>query len=296
MYIVLDLEFYHNTKKEQLGPVKQIGAFKFDDDYRIIDIFEMTVTKYTTQAMLTQLFTNFVKDVSTMYVWAKNNDLRAMKSVLDINAHDIKVIDVQEYFKEVNLASLSTISEALSFDSEGRHNALIDAEYTFEIVKHFELNNEVSRKAISNYINLIRSNESNQRKVIEPKKIESKEFVKKELKTETNKNDYKIVTAGSMRKLNDDYYQIVSESSIKQIINDIQDRNLPICKDGKFELNSDLESQVKSRAIIVFTNATKFKEVAKKHEDKLIVVVDHSTVDNYLAIFISKKVYRKFIK
>lgn len=296
MYIVLDLEFYHNAKKEQLGPIKQIGAFKFDDSYRIIDIFEMTVTKYTTQAMLKELFTVFINDVSTMYVWAKNNDLRAMKSVLDIDSYQIDVIDVQEYFKDVNLASLSTISEALSFEPEGRHNALIDAEYTFEIVKHFELNNEVSRKAISNYINLIKSSESIQRKSDDNNKKQPVENSTKSSKLDFAKNDYKIVPAGSMRKLNDEYYQIVSESSIKQIINDIQERKLPICKDGKFELNSSLETQVKSQGLIVFTNATKFKSIAKKHEDKLIIVIDHSTVDNYLAIFISKKVYKKFIK
>ncbi len=295
MYIVLDLEFYHNSKKDQLGPIKQIGAFKFDDNYRIIDIFEMTVTKYTTQAMLKKLFTAFVNDVSTMYVWAKNNDLRAMKSVLDADAYEMDVIDVQEYFKDVNLASLSTISEALLFDSEGRHNALIDAEYTFEIVKHFDLNNEVSRRAISNYINLIRSNETNQRTPNNQSTTSNKQ-AKTPAKKEVNKKDYKLVAAGSMRKLNDEYYQIVSESGIKQIVSEIQSRNLPVCKDGKFNLSEQLEEQVKSTAQIVFTNADKFKSIAKKHEDKLIIVVDNSTDDNYLAIFISKKIYKKFIK
>lgn len=295
MYIVLDLEFYHNSKKDQLGPIKQIGAFKFDDNYRIIDIFEMTVTKYTTQAMLKNLFTAFVNDVSTMYVWAKNNDLRAMKSVLDADAYEMDVIDVQEYFKDVNLASLSTISEALLFDSEGRHNALIDAEYTFEIVKHFDLNNEVSRRAISNYISLIRSNETNQRTTNNQPTTSNKQ-AKAPAKKEVNKKDYKLVAAGSMRKLNDEYYQIVSESGIKQIVSEIQSRNLPVCKDGKFNLSKQLEEQVKSTAQIVFTNADKFKSIAKKHEDKLIIVVDNSTEDNYLAIFISKKIYKKFIK
>lgn len=293
MYIVLDLEFYHNAKKDKLGPIKQLGAFKFDDQYQIVDIFEMTVTKYTTQTMLQQLFSIFVNDVDTMYVWAKDNDLKAMKQVLDGATLDLEVIDVQEYFKDVNLASLSTISEALSFDSEGRHNALIDAEYTFEIIKHFNLNSEVSRVAIANYINLIRSNEAIQKSgTTEPKAVEKRP----EPKADPVKHDYNIVTPGSMRKLNEEYYQIVSESGIYQIISEIKSRKLPVCKDGDFSLNSKLESLVKDQAIIVFTNTAKFKSVAKKHENKLIIVVDNSTKDNYLAIFISKKIYKKFIK
>lgn len=288
MYIVLDLEFYHNSKKEQLGAIKQIGAFKFDEQYRIVDIFEMTVTKYTPVTMLKRLFSNFVEDVETMYVWAKNNDVKAMESVLGIAEYNLEIVDVQVYFKDVNLASLSTISEALSFNSEGRHNALIDAEYTFEIIKHFELNNQVSRKAISNYINLIRSNENIQKKGPIQPRIESKpEFIK---------NDYRLVTPGSMQKLNEEYYQITSVNSIEQIVNEITNRKLPICKDGNFKLNDQLEELVKTSGIIVFTNTTKFKAVAKKHEDKLIIVVDEEVEDNYLAIFISKKIYKKFIK
>lgn len=288
MYIVLDLEFYHNSKKEQLGPIKQLGAFKFNEQYQIIDVFEMTVTKYTTEEMLKHLFNQFVKGVDTMYVWAKNNDLKAMKNVLEADALNMDVIDVQEYFKDVNLASLSTISEALCFDSEGRHNALIDAEYTFEIIKHFNLNNEVSRNTIATYVNLIRSNESIQKKGNHP--------VKREVKNEACKHDYKIVSPGSMRKLNEEYYQIVSDTVIEQIVKKITERSLPICKDGNFKLNQDLEQLVEASACIVFTNASKFKDIAKKHEDKLIVVVDELGVDNYLAVFISKKIYKKFIK
>lgn len=288
MYIVLDLEFYHNSKKEQLGPIKQLGAFKFDENYQIVDVFEMTVTKYTTQEMLKQLFNQFVRGVVTMYVWAKNNDLRAMTNVLEAEALDMEVIDVQEYFKDVNLASLSTISEALSFDSEGRHNALIDAEYTFEIIKHFNLNSEVSRNTIANYINLIRSSESIQKKANHEAKVQAK--------NDTSKYDYRIISPGSMRKLNEEYYQIVSETVITQIITNIKKRNLPICKDGNFNLEYELEKQVRDNACIVFTNTGKFKAVSKKHEDKLIIVVDEMSKNNYLAIFISKKVYKKFIK
>lgn len=288
MYIVLDLEFYHNSKKEELGSIKQLGAFKFDEEYQIIDIFELTVTKYTPVTMLKRLFSNFIEDVDTMYVWAKNNDIKAMENALGISEFHLEIVDVQEYFKDVNLASLSSISEALSFNSEGRHNALIDAEYTFEIIKHFELNNVVSRKAIKNYINLIRSNENLQKKsTTAPRVVNKPEIIK---------HDYKLVTPGSMQKLNDEYYQITSVNSIEQIINEITTRQLPICKDGKFTLNSELEQLVKTSGIIVFTNTTKFKDVAKKHEDKLIVVVDDSVPDTYLAIFISKKIYKKFIK
>lgn len=288
MYIVLDLEFYHNSKKEQLGSIKQLGAFKFNEQYEIIDIFELTVTKYTPVTMLKRLFSNFIEDVDTMYVWAKNNDVKALESVLGIAEYHLDIVDVQEYFKDVNLASLSSISEALSFNAEGRHNALIDAEYTFEIIKHFELNNKVSRKAIKNYINLIRSNEKLQKTPPEAPRFESK--------PEIIKNDYKLVTPGSMQKLNDTYYQITNVNSIEQIITDITNRKLPICKDGDFKLNQSLEQLVKSSGIIVFTNTTKFKDVAKKHEDKLIIVVDDSAKDAYLAIFVSKKVYKKFIK
>lgn len=288
MYIVLDLEFYHNSKKEQLGPIKQLGAFKFDADYQIVDVFEMTVTKYTTERMLKQLFNQFIKGVDTMYVWAKNNDLKAMTNVLEAEALEMDVIDVQEYFKDVNLASLSTISEALLFDSEGRHNALIDAEYTFEIIKHFNLNSEVSRNTISNYVNLIRSSESIQKKGNHGTKFETK--------NDMSKYDYRIVSPGSMRKLNEEYYQIVSETVITQIITNIKERNLPICKDGKFNLELDLEKLVQDKASIVFTNTSKFKEVSKKHEDKLIIVVDEMSENTYLAVFISKKVYKKFIK
>lgn len=286
MHIVLDLEFYHNSKKDDLGAIKQLGAFKFDDDYRIIDIFEMTVTKYTTQAMLKQLFNNFVKDVETMYVWAKNNDMRAMKAILDLEHADISVVDVQEYFKDVNLASLSTISEALSFDPEGRHNALIDAEYTFEIVKHFNLNNEVSRRAIGAYVSLIRSNESNQKK-------STREQTKK---TNNKKLDYKIVTPGSMRKLNEEYYQIVNDRAVKQLIADIIANELPVTKDGQFKLSSDLEKLVDTDAKILFSNTKKFKNIANKHDNKLIIIVDETTEGNYLAIFISKKIYKQFIR
>lgn len=285
MYIVLDLEFYHNSKKDELGPIKQLGAFKFDENYRIIDIFEMTVTKYSTQAMLKQLFNEFVSDVTTIYVWAKNNDIRAMKGILDLEHTSLQVIDVQEYFKEVNLASLSTISEALSFDPEGRHNALIDAEYTFEIVKHFNLNNEFSRQAIASYVNLIRSNEVNQKRT-------AKEFIKKTNKKPVNT---KIISPGSMRKLNDDYYQIVNERAITQLVADIATNRLAIIKDGNFKLNSQLEILVDEGADIVFSNTKKFKDVSKKYEDKLIIIVDENN-ETYLAVFISKKIYKQFIK
>lgn len=290
MYIVLDLEFYHNTKKEKLGPIKQIGAFKFDKNYQIIDVFEMTVTKYTTHTMLQKLFNTFVQDVTTMYVWAKDNDLKAMKSVLDVDYLNIEVVDVQVYFKEVNLASLSAISEVLSFDSEGRHNALIDAEYTYEIVKHFNFNSEVTRIALSNYVDLIKANESNQKKALSEKNNQVSN-------NDANDICYKFITPGSMRKLNEDYYQIINERAINEIVTCILNRKLPVSKHGKFTLNQELEQLVANEAPIIFTNVAKFNTVAKKFEDKLIIIIDKSSnKTNYLGVFVSRKIYRKFIK
>lgn len=293
MYIVLDLEFYHNKKREQLGPIKQLGAFKFNDDYKVIDIFEMTVTQYTTQEMLKALFTSFVSDVETIYLWAKNNDLKALNHILIDPMDNFQIVDVQNYFKDVNLASLSTISEALSFEAEGRHNALVDAEYTFEVIKHFDLNNEASRKAIKNYINLIRSNEVNQnfKKQQKPNNLQPKQAV--ELSTKSN---YKMIQPGTMRKLNEDYYQIVNERAINSIISDVIENKYAICVDGQLKLDGELAHLIQADADIVFSNTPRFKSIASKYEDKLIVIVDDAKITNYLAVFVSKKAYKKFIK
>lgn len=285
MYIVLDLEFYHNKKREDLGAIKQLGAFKFDDKYNIVDIFEMTVTKYTTQGMLTTLFNSFAKDIDTIYVWAKNNDIKALNQIMEVT--EVDIVDVQSYFKDVNLASLSSVSEALTFETEGRHNALIDAEYTFEVIKHFDLNNEVSRKAIINYINLIRISEGKQQKSIDNKPKEAK---KKKI------TNYNLVSAGSMRKLNDEYYQIVSSKAINDIVETIKQKEYKIQIDGSVSLSNELQSLIVDKADIVFSNTPKFKTIANKYEQKMIVIVDNSQDDSILGIFLSKQIYKKFIK
>lgn len=154
MYVVIDIEFYHNKKKELLGSIKQLGAFKFNEDYEIIDIFEMTVTKYTTKQMLESLFNDFISNADTIYMWDKGNDIKVLNSELNFHKNDIKIIDVQEYFKTMHFPSLSTISGAMFDETEGRHNALVDAEYTYEIIKDFNLNDLNVRKTLSKYNNL----------------------------------------------------------------------------------------------------------------------------------------------
>lgn len=290
MYVVLDIEFYHNKKRDSLGPVKQLGAFKFDENYRVVDIFEMTVTQYTTQTMLKRLFSAFVKDVDTVYVWAKNNDVRALNEVLekDINAYNI--IDVQEYFKDINLASLSVISEALHFEPEGRHNALVDAEYTFEIIKHFDFNNAATRAAITNYVNLIKASTNPM------KKQGSEKADTKQSQSKPKNQNTKIIIPGTMRKLSEEYYQIVNEKAVTQIIESIKANRLSISKDGNFDLNADLEKLVENKSNIIFSSTPKFKSIAKKYEDKLIVIVDGASEENYLGVFVSKKAYKQFIK
>ncbi len=290
MYVVLDIEFYHNKKKDILGPVKQLGAFKFDENYRVVDIFEMTVTQYTTQTMLKKLFSAFVADVDTVYVWAKNNDIRALNEVLEKDLHEYNIIDVQEYFKDINLASLSLISEALHFEPEGRHNALVDAEYTFEIIKHFNFNNEATRTAITNYVNLIKASTNPE------KKQTSEKTVAKPVSKKNKKQNTKIIIPGTMRKLNDEYYQIVNEKAVTQIIESIKANKLSISKDGKFDLNTELEALVESDSSIIFSSTPKFKSIAKKYEDKIIVIVDGNSKNNYLGVFVSKKAYKQFIK
>ncbi len=286
MYIVLDLEFYHNKKREDLGAIKQLGAFKFDDNYNIVDIFEMTVTKYTTQGMLTTLFNSFAKETDTIYVWAKNNDIKALNQIMEVT--EVDIVDVQSYFKDVNLASLSSVSEALTFDTEGRHNALIDAEYTFEVIKHFDLNSEVSRKAITNYVNLIRVSEGKQQKSIVTKQ--------KDVKKKKKITNYNLVSAGSMRKLNDDYYQIVSSKAINDIVETIKQKKYKIQIDGTLCLSEELQSLIVDEADIVFSNTPKLKAIANKYDQKMIVIVDNSQDDSILGIFLSKQIYKKFIK
>lgn len=297
MYIVLDLEFYHNRKKEVLGPIKQIGAFKFDEEYNVIDIFEMTVTHYTTQNMLRTLFLDFIDGVEDMYLWAKNNDLRALEQVFGDEIDYMDIIDVQSYFKDVNLASLSSISEALSFEPEGRHNALVDAEYTFEIIKHFNLNSKQSRTALGNYVKLIRTSEMGQKKTDDQESKQFKtNFEKKDEIKSKRCNNYDLIVPGTMRKLSDEYYQIVNEKAINQIVSEISSNEYAVMKDGEFKLSKGLEQLVSKKADIVFSDAERLKSIASKFEQKLIIIVDSSKDDNFLGIFVSKKAYKKFIK
>lgn len=300
MNIVIDIEFYHNSKRDTLGPIKQIGAFKFDDKYQIIDVFEMTVTKYTPIMLIKQLFKPFVTDVEQVFLWAAANDKRVLQEALDVDLDNFSLIDVQTYFKDVNLASLTTISQALEYDNEGRHNALVDAEYTFEIIKHFDLLDEVSRSAIGKYIDLIRIKEVNPDKVIETiASNEAKGDVKKQ-KTDSKKSkveskaSLKVINPGSLRKLNDEYYQITSAKVIEETIKRISDNNLFVSQDGDFKLPLDLGLNVKENSSIIFSNTNKFKTIASKYEQKLIFVVDSE--GEVLSIFLSRKAYKKFIK
>ncbi len=288
MYIVLDVEFYHNKKKQQLGPIKQIGAFKFDEQYQILDVFEMTVTKYTPNNIINMLFTDFLQDVEEIYLWAKTNDFKALDIALDIDFSQFSIIDVQTYFKGLNLASLSSISEALNFDKEGRHNALIDAEYTFEVIKYFNLNNKISRTTIENFINLY-----TKKNKVSHREDNHNQIDGASAKANTLNANYKLIKPGFMRKLNDKYYQIISINCLNYVIDSIIKRKLPIIKDGNFKLDDQLEQLVKEEASIVISNTDKFHKLANKHDDKLIIIIDDE--NNYLAAFVSRKVYRKFL-
>lgn len=285
MNIVIDIEYYHQKKKDLVGPIKQVGAFKFDDEYRIVDIFEMTITKYTPLEIVRSLFTEFISDVEQVYVWDKNNDQKAMIDHLDLDLHEIDVLDVQTYFKDVNLASLTTISTALEYDNEGRHNALVDAEYTFEIIKHFNLNLEASRCTLVNFVKLLKTNESNKSDSEPKQKKVSSRKVKK----------YNLFNPGQMRKANDEFYQINNGGLLDGIVSKIAKNKFAICKDGKFDLPNSLEQLVVDDADIIFSNATKFNKVSKQYPDKLIIIVDEEDIDNdYLALFVSKEVFKKF--
>ncbi len=287
MNIVIDIEYYHQKKRLEVGPIKQVGAFKFDDNYRIIDIFDMTVTKYTPLEILYSLFGTFIAGVDQLYVWDKANDSRILSEQLDVDFTQIKIHDVQTYFKDVDLASLSAVNSALEYDNEGRHNALVDAEYTFEIIKHFNLNHDASRDTLVNFVNLLKQNGS---KKEEKKKLEVKP------KNDKVIENYGLFHPGSMRKIGDDHYHINNERLLLEMIEKIITNEYPICIDGQCEVDYRLQALIEEDADIVFSNANKFNKIAKKYPNKLIIVMDEEENNEYLAAFVAKKSFKKFAR
>lgn len=198
-YIVFDLEFYNNN--HPLGLVKQVGFIIFDKDYNILDKYDNTIIHKEDKEEISSLISKYFTEAVKVFHWGgKTSDIPGLKS-LNVNTKQINFIDAQDSVRALGMSlKLADVYSKLTHKSiSGAHNALVDTNFTFEIIKILNLADDKSEELIQNVYMYVKygdknsnlntySNDSNNINVNDEIKILKKYFKNKKIPFKTTDN------------------------------------------------------------------------------------------------------------
>lgn len=147
LYAVLDIEFLNNNFE-----MKQIGIIYFDNNYQQIGKFECSIIEDDTTKIVVAHLNKYLPIVKSLFLWGGVNDINCLNSI-GIELDNLTIVDASNYFKfKTYRTSLKHVHQLIfGEDSQGYHNALIDAKFTLDIIEYYDLINPNSCEKIANY-------------------------------------------------------------------------------------------------------------------------------------------------